>query len=312
VTEREALARYVAHAGRQRGAYVERYLQGCAPGADPASGATLAAHLERLLRDGLGRGTINLHYTTVRAFFAFCRRPEDQGGLGISCNVPRVGSWKYDPRESRRAFADRERLISPLARACQEGRWAEQEAAVVVLACVYGMRAGELAAVTAADVDLPRERFYIRTEKDGMPRWCWLPPGLHRWMPEQWAPVTARDLHKLFGRIWDEVVGEQRPPYAGWHAIRRALDKELVEAGVDLGAVGRFLRWKGGGQARLSGAERMALWYAQANLAVGVGGARTSVRTDDDQGARAYDAAVWDRHPFLAYFISGGDPAGLP
>lgn len=276
LTVREALELYAREAGPKYASRVQRWIEW---GGRPED-ELLARYVRHLREEGLSDATVDLHLRTIRAFYRrFGVRP------------PAVRGWRFDARESRRPALDRE-LIRELVGAARGGRVFVWHVPLLVLATVYGMRAAEMAAVRPEDVDLTNSRIYVRTLKGGVRRWVWLPPELHLLL-EGWEAPSAAEVERAFADIWSAVADEPKPRGVGWHAIRRALVRDLAEAGVPSDARIRFLRWRDAG----SGANRMDALYSAPNLLVSRGGVEAV--TGGDQGARDYDGLVWDRHPYL-------------
>jgi integrase len=235
------------------------------------------------MEKGKAPGTADLAYRTIRAWF---RR------FGLT--PPTDRTWHYNPQDAARPALTRE-AVEALVVAARGGKTTAKTAALLFLATVYGMRAGELAAVRPEDVDRAGRRIFVRTEKKGVQRWCWLPPEADAWLPAAWKPVTDLQANAYFRRAWDAAMPYARPPRTAWHAVRRALVSALDEAGVPREDTERFLRWSGGG--RKESAERMHELYGRPNVLVGTAGVERA--RPEDEGRREYDAAVWDRHPFL-------------
>ena len=276
MTIREALEIYAREAGTQYAARVRRWLDW----GGRAEDEILARYSRHLREQGLSDGTVDLHLRTIRAFYRrFGVRP------------PAVRGWRFDARESRRPALDRE-LIRELVSAAKRGQLFAWHAPLVALATVYGMRAAEMAAVRSEDIDVGHSRIYIRTLKGGVRRWAWLPPELHGFL-EGWQAPSPAEVERAFADIWSAVADDPKPRGVGWHAIRRALVRDLAEAGVSSQSRIRFLRWRDAG----SGAARMDALYSAPNLLVSREGVEAV--TEGDQGSRDYDREVWDRHPYL-------------
>jgi len=281
VTAAEALDRYRRSAGPKPASIVERYLRWGGTNAD----AVLGRYLRHLEQEGLGPGTVDLHRRTIRAFYR-------QFGLP----APTARGWRYDPKDARRPALAAD-LVLRLITAARAGDLTGRQACLLALATTYGMRAVELAAIRPSDVDPEGERIYIRTAKGGQPRWCWLPPQIIPWLPAVWPSASPNSVEKTFGNLWGNAVDAERPARANWHAVRRALVRDLVAAGVPEGAVARFLRWSGGGS---RGPERMVALYSSPTEQVGAEGV-SQVRAED-AGQREYDRDVWDHHPYLRHW----------
>lgn len=279
MTAAEALVRYRQEAGPKPAAIVERYLRW---GGQPSEGKLLQylRHLET--DDDLAPGTVDLHRRTIQAFY---RR------FGV--RVPRLRGWKYDPKDASRPALATD-LVAQLITVARAGELTTRQTSLLALATTYGMRAGELAAVQAQDVDVPGQRLYIRTLKGGASRWCWLPPVIAGYLQESWPRCSPNSVEKTFLNMWASISDAEKPSRTNWHACRRALVRDLVAAGAPEAAVARFLRWSGGGA---KGAERMVQLYGSPSEEVGAGGV-TAARTED-AGRREYDAGAWDHHPYL-------------
>lgn len=279
MTAAEALARYRAHAGDKPAAIVERYLRW---GGQPSEGKLLA-YLRRLESEHhLAPGTVDLHRRTIQAFYRFHQ-----------VLAPRLRGWRYDPKDAQRPALATD-LVAQLITAARAGELSSRQTSLLALATTYGMRAGELAAVQAQDVDLPGERIYIRTLKGGASRWCWLPPVVAGYLQDVWPRCSPNSVEKTFDNMWAEVSDKEKPRRTNWHAVRRALVRDLLAAGAPAGDVSRFLRWARGGAAA---EERMVHLYGNPSEEVAATGV-TAARTEDT-GRRDYDAAAWDRHPYL-------------
>lgn len=280
----EAIERYAQEAGPKPAARVRRYFEwlGTVHGAN--SDTVFARFLHHLQEEGLAPGTVDLYARTVRAFF---RR--------FGLQPPRVKGPRLDPFKDQKRPALEWELIARMIRAARAGDVTNRQASLLALATTYGLRAGELAAIRVADVDLPGERIYIRTLKGGRPRWCWVPPEIVPYLEGVWAPSNPNAVEKVFDNLWGAVMDTKKPERTNWHSVRRALVRDLITAGVPESAVARFLRWSSGSG---RGPERMVALYARPSEYVGAEGV-TPAR-EEDEGRREYDALVWDLHPYLS------------
>jgi integrase len=282
LTAAEALKRYAREAGPKFAAMVERYLGKGGSNSD----TVFLKYLRHLEQEGLRPGTVDLHRRTIQAFYRHFRLAP-----------PQARGWHYDPHDASRPALAVE-LIAHLIQAAKTGKLTSRQTALLALSTTYGMRAGELAAVTAADVDLVGQRIYIRTLKGGKPRWCFLPPEIIPYVDASWARVSPNSVEKTFDNLWSAAVDAGRPDGTAWHSCRRALVRDLVAGDAPDGAVAKFLRWANGGS---KGAERMVELYSRPSDHVGLEGT-TPARTEDE-GCRSHDELVWDRHPYLKFWL---------
>lgn len=278
---KEALERYRSQAGPKFAARVERYFRWLGTAEGSNSDAAFSRFLADLQREGMAPATIDLYSRTIRSFFR-----------SVGMVPPRARGFRFDPKDSRRPALASD-LIRRMVEAAKSGDVTPRVAAYLALASVYGLRAGEVSAIRMEDMDRDGQRIYIRAEKGSVSRWCWLPPEVAAWLPEEWSPASPNAVEKAFTSLWESVLESPKPERTGWHAIRRALARDLRAAGVPDWAIVRFLRWKSSG----SGAMKELDLYSHPNLEVAEEGER-AVR-DEDQGKRDYDCAVWDAHPYM-------------
>ena len=277
LTIKEALAQYRATAGPKFAAIIEGYWR--RHGAPDDS--NLRAEIKRMQAAGYAKSTIDLHVRTVRAF---CRRYERYG-----LAVPQKPKLDFDRRRDRDVADLAPETIRTMIDAAKRGL--PQESAAMALASTYGLRAGELTRIVPDDLDRRGDRFFVRSEKKSLQRWCWLPPEVATWVPDPWQPIT--DSYAIFARLWPH--GE-KPKRLGWHSLRRSLVRDLKAAGVPQESRTRFLRWAG-----TTGAEAMDDLYANATSTVGAEGKRPARL--EDEGRREYDEEVWMRHPWLRLWL---------
>jgi integrase len=265
---------YEARAGAQAAARVRPWLESCGD----TGAAAITAYLRSLQRDGLSDGTVDLRYRSIRAFCRFC---------GVE--PPRAPSWHYDGSDAHRpALAPGN--IALLVEAARRSP-SVVEAARLCLSTLYGMRVGEIAEVQGRDVDLASGRLYIRTLKGGEPRWCWIPPEARPWLDITWVPTATRRVSATFHALWDASLAAERPPRVAWHAVRRALVRDLGASGVGKDERIRFLRW--------AGDDSMDDLYVHPNEVVTEAGVVERV-AETDQGRQEADAQVWRLHPYRA------------
>lgn len=281
MTVREALRRYAAVAGpgtvRQTQAIISRYFAAGGDGTD----ARLTRYLRDLERAGYARGTVDRHRRIIRAFYR-----------ALGARPPTALGWRYDNAiEGTRVALSRE-TVAGLVAAAVAGTLTHRQAALLALATTYGLRAAELAAVRDPDIDLAQGRIFVRTAKGGVQRWQYLPPALIPYLAVSWPRTTPGAVDAVFGDLCARA-GVPKPAGVGWHAIRRALARDLAAAGVSDTDRSTFFRWKSGGETRTA----LARLYAQPTAELGPDGALLLVRPAED--LLAADAAVWAAHPYL-------------
>lgn len=284
LTMAEALEIYAAQAGQVRLAQhlsiIRRYLLWGGNNSD----AKLAAYVQHLEEQGLKGSTIDLHVRIIRAFW---RR------LGVP--VPKAPEVTV---QSDRIALSPEQVRALIEHARQE--LGPREQAILAISTVYGLRAIELVRLRKTDMDFPGERIFIRTAKGGVQRWQWLPPALHPLLQKPWPRMTEKRLRRYWATIWSRVTPTETGVTAqgiAFHAVRRALVRDLIAAGVSEEDVSRFMRWRTiNGQRKVS----MAQLYAHPTAEVQADG--TVAVTAADPGSRAADAAVWAAHPYLRYW----------
>lgn len=279
LTIQSALDRYGMLMGQtkriQNLAIVQKYLLWGGTNTD----AKLAEYVQVLANAGYKGSTIDLHVRIIRAFwralgYAAPRKPE-----GI-------------PIESERIALSTDQVHWLIGQARQH--CGPREQALLVLSTVYGLRATELASLRRQDLRLAESRLFVRTAKGGIQRWQWLPDPLHGFVDIAWPRTTANHMAKLWHNIMDHTQCVV-PKGSGWHSIRRALDRDLVQAGVPEPDIAAFMRWALGGK---FDKQSMVKLYAHPTVEITSHG---PVRiTAQDMGTPEADEAVWAHHPYLA------------
>lgn len=280
LTITEALARYRRELKPARAAQyvamVEKYLRWGGSNTD----AALQAYCLHLEAEGYASGTINLVSRTVAAFYRHLRIP-----------APRY-------RYPHQASAERRPSVTPAwvrqwihtARA-QETPTADAQ--LVWASTLYGLRVGELAFLTSDRVDSERRRIYLQAEKHSDSRWCWMPPA-----PITLHPWPRRSIDACY-QAWERTTaaaGLPVPKGMGYHAIRRSLAEALMAAQCNPLAVVRFLRWS----THDPGLGELPR-YVRPSARIGPDGEETA--SDQDPASQGFDAAVWERHPFLPFWL---------
>lgn len=286
MTAREAVEAYRRQAGDKRARIVARWIAWLD---GPPTDAAMGKYLLRLEEDGYAPGTVDLHRRTIAAFYR-----------SVGMRPPRARSWRYDYHDARRPAVSTD-LIRRMVAAATSGALLPVHASMLALSTIYGMRVGELSAVRPEDI--LADRIYIRTEKAGDRRWCWIPEVARTWILPTAGEVTDSGAAQAFGAIWSTVAGE-RPPRVSWHAVRRSLVRDLLSAGCPDRAVMRFLRWRG---AQDPARRMLELYGSPTSEATGAGEIRVA---EGEAWSRDYDAPVWDAHPYAGLWrADSGHPA---
>lgn len=283
ITMDEALARYAAECGpvtKSRNLrIIRRYLETGHTYADES----LAAYLREMARDGYRIATIDLHRRIIRAFWS-----------SLQVRPPKA-PLRFDAQQDSDRPALAPDMMRTLITAAADPRQplSAYQRAVVAVAVTYGPRANELAAIQDRDVDREARRLYIRASKKGRPRSLWIPPGIAPLLDIAWPTVTVAHVERQFGTIWAVVFDTEKPKGIAWHSVRRALVRDLVQAGIPDGAIGHFMRWS----SHRAGEFAMVDLYGHPNQETTPAG--TTLVSSRDTGAYAEDALVWDRHPYI-------------
>lgn len=146
--------------------------------------------------------------------------------------------------------------------------------AYLAVATVFAPRRSELAVIEAKH--LVDGTLLIQTRKRGMPRRHQIPEAIGPYLWEvPWRRVSADTMNYLFKQMLYETFGELESFHNyGWHSIRRAVVTELLQEGLDIMLLYKFMRWKPMGMLVLP---------------------MTYNRLEDP----ATDEQVFEKHPFL-------------
>ena len=118
--------------------------------------------------------------------------------------------------------------------------------AYAFLSTIYGLRCEEISRVDSeTDLDWEKGTFFAKTAKHGVQREHLLPQVAETILRGvSLRPVSEQTVGAAY-RILENGAGIPHRPRFGWHAIRRALNTELLlEGKVEPFRVKKFLRWK--------------------------------------------------------------------
>lgn len=279
-TPQEMLARYsenVAPPGRKKYTEAARRFVEFAQG--DFGHDRLVAYLQHLQRQGYAPGTVKrFDLTVIRRFYKV-------NGLDWPLKHWEVPTLKEGDVYAPALSPDLVRRIIEVARA---GEVPPEDAALAALSTTYGLRRAEMCGLGPEDVDLKRGLLHVFTLKHGRERWHLIPqeiaPYLFALPKRRLSPTVAS---KAFYRI-EKAAGLPRMGEVGWHAIRRALVRGLVQAGLPEPIVRDFLRWKRG-----TTSDMLLAYYS--TQVVGIEGTFTEAARRDEET----DREVFQKHPFL-------------
>jgi integrase len=274
----DLLDKYAASLSGSRAVYlpkVKRFLDECE---GDFSRRAVERHLNRLREEGYADGTIELVFKTLKRFYKV-------NGL----------EWPFRPMErptirEKEVFAPalNPMLVEAMIRAAKRGRLNEQETAMLVLSTTYGLRRKELAGLRKSDLRPAERLLFVETAKRGRQRYHIVPdeilPYLERY---SFPPVSEMKVTKIYYSI-EKKLGLERMAEVGWHAIRRILNRLLVEAGLPEPVIMSFLRWK------RSHRSMVGLYFS-----VTIVGGPEEKGVEVARADREVDEAVFKVHPFV-------------
>lgn len=276
-----ALALYAERSGAvtkkaQQLAVIRRYLAA----GGTASDESLHAYLTALQREGYKPATLDYHRRMIRAFWRT---------LGVR---PPQAALDFHPDQDSDRPAVSRGVVQRLLTAGETGALTPYQYALVILAALYGPREIELSRAQSRDIDPQNGRWYCRSAKRSQPRWLWIPPAFRGALDIAWPTVDVAHVERQFARIWAQADLGPKPLHVGWHALRRALTRDLAQAGVPDEAIAHFMRWRSGAHG-----QPMVALYKNPSRDVGLAGEENTMRPPE--GSREEDAAVWEKHPCL-------------
>jgi site-specific recombinase XerD len=217
------------------------------------------AQVDELLATKIGEGKWTRHYisTWVSILRPFLRFAEERGwcrpGLADAMMVPRV--FRHESLPVGPSWEDVKRLLA----AAEGGRSMDiRDRAVLMLLAVYGLRAGEVAALSLSDFDWAQEVLTVRHGKSRRPRIYPLcrPVGdaVLRYLREVRPQCDRREVFLTLRapfRPLDRAVGAMvhrrlralglALPRYGPHALRHACATHLLSQGLSLKEIGDHL-----------------------------------------------------------------------
>lgn len=246
------------------------------------------AHLSSLRDRGYADGTIHQVWSCLRRFYNVngiewpYRKGEGPVVRELAVHAPAL-----DPK-----------LVVKCIRMAKEGVLDKVETRLLALSTTYGLRRAEL-----ATVGRPRDGLiYVETAKHGRQRYHLVPNEILEYIdgpPIMSVWKVTRAWHQIQEKTGIAVLREEslkhgEPWEVGWHAIRRILNRLLIDAGLPIPTVMDFLRWK---RSQTS----MPLRYYSATV-IGEG-RRITIDAQD----REIDMAVFEVHPFLKVWGGADD-----
>lgn len=242
--------------------------------------ASVERYLTRLRKNNRRPGTVNFAFRVVRRLFVV---------NGLEWEYHRGEAPEIGERDEHRPQLSTE-IIERMIGTATGGRLQAEEACVLALSTIYGVRREEMYVLETKDVDLKNNAIFISTVKHGRQRYHLIPEDIKPYLAKHdfGQRYSATATSQLFWRIVNksnmEGLKSQR---LGWHAIRRSVLDGLINNGVNPFAARAFLRWKG-----TTGELAMPIRY-YGNVVVGLEG-NTPV-LEEAKG----DDEIFDKHPFL-------------
>jgi integrase len=183
---------------------------------------------------GQSAATVRRWIAAVAAVFAWGAR------AGIIDANPFIGSWRPQVARQRKEGLEMAAVADVLAAV----KGTELERAYM-LAFFAGLRRGEIAAATWADVDLDRGMIQVRgTKTAGSEQAVPLHPELAKFLaglPEREGPLAGTDSPARLSHLIRQARREH-PELPGLHSGRHTLGTALARAGVDMARVQKVLR----------------------------------------------------------------------
>lgn len=216
----------------------------------------LDTYLQHLHSRGLSRVTIKIHTNAVRAFIRHAeRRGWCTAGLADALHGPRI--YREQGLPLGPAWGDVTRLIQDAA--SSDDAADVRDHAILLLLAVYGLRAGEVAALRLEDIDWEHDRLAVRRPKQRRSQVYPLVPmaghAIVRYLREArprcgfrevflkilapLGPITSQGLYAMVAARMSRL-GIQAP-HRGPHILRHACAGHLLERGLSLKEIGDHL-----------------------------------------------------------------------
>jgi len=217
---------------------------------------SLDAYLQHLHAKGLSRVTIKIHTNAVRAFIRHAeRRGWCTAGLADALHGPRI--YREHGLPLGPSWDDVKRLIQDAGSSHDAAD--VRDHAILLLLAVYGLRAGEVAALRLEDIDWEHDRLTVRRPKQrrsqvyplvpsiGHAIVCYLREVRPRCAFREMflkilaplGPMTSQALYSMVATRMSRL-GIQAP-HRGPHTLRHACAGHLLERGLSLKEIGDHL-----------------------------------------------------------------------
>ena len=186
--------------------------------------------LVKLGEKGYSISSVNLYLAAIKKFFIV-------NGLPWDSNIKSKHVNLYETDTPTIYITD----IKNLVRATKE-RGNIVDMSYLALSTIYGLRRGEMAAITEEDVGKKESTIHIKTLKGGIERNHLIPDEISFIKEYQFDCQSNSSMSLLFAKIC-LLAGYERKDNEGWHAIRRSIDVELFDSDVKPIYLKFFLRW---------------------------------------------------------------------
>jgi len=231
-------------------------------------------YIETLRQEEYSDGTINLIFRIIKRMFKVN-------------NIPFPYAYRETPRVEVAFKPSLDKaVITAMIRAAKKGELNPIETFYLCMSTLYGLRAGELAALDSRDINIDNGTIFVHTLKGGRQKYHSIPEGCERWLNVRVRQTSTNRLARIYRRI-ERKVGMTHYEGVAWHAIRRTLVQELVFAGVNQYVITDFLRWS-------NRKTDLVGWYFQSQ-AVGMEGIKIGPGSRDSKS----DHEVFAVHPFV-------------
>lgn len=164
----------------------------------------------------LSQSYLSLAYNVLKLFFTVYDKPFK------NILAPKVDLYKQEhPTLSNEAIIQ---LITTI-----KGEGTAQEKAFLSISTTFGLRNAELCQITQENIKQQGNDLYlfVNTKKGGFPRWHLIPDQIKPYILNYtFKTVSLTDSYLVFKAIINNSI-EKVEGRIGWHAIRRALIKDL-------------------------------------------------------------------------------------
>lgn len=223
--------------------------------------------LNHLEKQGYSQSSLSVAHSVLKLFFKVYNIPFD------NTNSPKIDIYKQ--KHPVLSLETLQQIISTIK---EHGTL--QQKALLCVSTTFGTRNSELCEISQKDIRQEDNNYYIfiNTKKGGFPRWHLIPQDLKTYITEySFIPVSRLEGSLIFKHIC-QLSNFTSGEGFGWHAIRRALIRELYMQGFSEYELNIFFRY---GSAKTSMINR----YSRMER--------------DDPKLFEIDKKIFEKHPFV-------------